>query len=110
METARPVASNPPEFQQGNFTSNYLRMPNLPLNVYWEDIMASLRMASPLMDYPIIINAAQTIRDGQKMIWLQMCSKLDALKARGFLNGRYSSDDVLVQCLFKNEENFMDTC
>jgi hypothetical protein len=24
METARPVVSNPPKFQQGNFTSNYL--------------------------------------------------------------------------------------
>ena len=72
--------------------------------------MASLRMAGPLMDYPIIINAAQTIRDGQKAIWLQMCSRSDALKAREFLNGRYSSDDILVQCLFESGENFTDAC
>jgi hypothetical protein len=60
-------------------------MPDLLLNIYWEDIMASLRMAGPLMDYPVIINAAQAIRDGRKMISLQMCSRSDALKARGFL-------------------------
>jgi hypothetical protein len=61
MEVVGLVASNHPEFHWEIFTSNYLRLPDLPLNVYWEDLMASLEMAGPLMDYPIIVH--QTIKD-----------------------------------------------
>ena len=68
--------------------------------------MTSLDVTGPLMDHPTILYALQTVKDGQKMFWLQMLSKSDTLKARGFLHGRYSDDEVYIQCQFERQGTF----
>jgi hypothetical protein len=84
----------------GSFVSSYLELPDLHLVVQWNDIMASPEAASSLMDYPIMDLAAQTVQNGRKTFWLRMYSVSDALKARGFLRQRYSSNGVLLQSYY----------
>ena len=94
----------------GSFVSPYLKLPDLHIDMQWNDLMASLEAASLLMDYPVMDLAAQTVQNGQKTFWLCMHSVSDALKARGFLHHRCSSDGVLLQCSFETEEAFEDAC
>jgi hypothetical protein len=94
----------------GSFVSPYLKLPDLHLVVQWNDIMASPEAASSLMDYPIMDLAAQTVQNGRKTFWLRMYSVSDALKARGFLHQRCSSNGVLLQCSFETKDAFEDAC
>lgn len=107
-ESEKSVALKILEFQQEDFTSNFLNLPDLPLNIYWDDLMASLAMAGPLMDHPVILYAMQMIKDGRKTFWLQICSRADTLKVREFLHGRCSSNDIFIQCQFKEERAFKE--
>jgi hypothetical protein len=93
-----------------DFVSPYLKLPDLHFDVEWDDMMASLEAASSLMDYPIMDLAAQTVQNGRKTFWLCMHSVSDALKARGFLHHRCSSDGILLQCSFETKEAFEDAC